>query len=99
MSTQADLLDLIAEDPIHVRDRDAITEAIAASVDHNGRTSANHWRGLIPTWVHHKLVGATVHALIADGTLVPTGEWVMSDDAKGRNTGKPMRVYAYRGAA
>jgi hypothetical protein len=92
--TQA-ILDLIDGDPIHERDREAIVDAIRASVDADGHTSANHWRGLIPTWVYHRVIGATVNALIKGGHLTPTGEWVLSDDVRGRNVGKPMRLYRW----
>ena len=89
------ILALIDGDPIHARDREAIVDAIRASVDDNGCTSANHWRGLIPVWVYHRCIGATVNALAKGGHLTPTGDWVISDDARGRNVGKPMRVYRW----
>lgn len=93
-ATQA-ILECIAGDRLHERDREAIITAIRASVDANGCTSANHWRSLIPTWVYHRVVGATVNALTKAGHLTFTGEWVLSDDAHGRNVGKPMRIYRW----
>lgn len=33
------------------------------------------------------------HRACAQGLLRATGEWEVSDDAEGRNTGKPCRVY------
>lgn len=97
MSDQTDLLDLIASDRIHASDREAVAWAIGASIRPDGTVSANDWRPRIPSWVYPRVVGATVHALIADGTLTPTGDWVASNDTKGRNGGKPMRVYRWAG--
>lgn len=93
----AAILDLIAGDPLHDRDREAIVDAIRKSVGPDGLTSANAWRPFVPAWVYPRVVGATVHALSRLGYLVPTGAWVVSDDVAGRNSGKPMRVYAWRG--
>ena len=92
----AAILDLMAGDPIHDRDREAIIDAIRASVGPDGLTTANRWRPLIPAWVFSNVVGATVHSLVALGRLVPTGRWVVSDDRKGRNSGKPQRQYEWR---
>lgn len=92
------VLALIAGDPKNARSRSAVVEAIAASVDPDGCTCANLWRPLIPSWVYHRVVGATVNALTKAGVLVPTGEWVVSDDTHGRNSGRPMRRYRWHGA-
>ena len=93
------VLALIAGDPVHARDREAIVDAIRASVDYQGLTSSNGWRPLLPAWVYPRVVGATVNALTKAGVLVPTGHWVTSDDIKGRNSGRPARVYRWNGAA
>jgi hypothetical protein len=91
----AAILDLIAGDPIHDRDREAVVDAIRASVAPDGTVCGNDWRGLIPAWVYPRVVGATVHALATRGVLVPTGGWRISDDTAGRNSGKPVRVYRW----
>ena len=93
--TQA-VLALIAGDPVHDRDREAIVDAIRASVDYAGITSSNHWRPLIPTWVYPKVVGATVNALTKAGVLVKTGQWLISNDVHGRNSGRPTMTYRWR---
>lgn len=95
----AAVLALIAGDPVHDRDREAIVAAIRASVDHNGVTSSNHWRPLIPTWVFPNVVGATVNALTRTGVLVKTGQWLISDDVHGRNSGRPVMTYQWRGTS
>lgn len=89
------VLDLIAGDPIHERDREAIVEAIRRSVRHDGTVSANDWRDSIPSWVYPRVVGATVQALIKAHVLTPTGEWDISNDIRGRNAGRPTRVYRW----
>lgn len=94
---KAAVLALIAGDPLHARDRAAIIDAIAASVRPDSTIDANAWRPLIPTWVHPRVIGATVNALMKVGVLIPTGQWVISDDRKGRNSGRPMRSYRWRG--
>jgi len=94
----AAILDLIAGDPIHDRDREAVVDAIRAAVKPDGTVSSNDWRGLIPAWVYSRVVGATVNALASRGVMVRTGEWVVSDDHRGRNSGKPTRVYRWLGA-
>jgi len=109
-ATQLDLLDepapadptadavlaLIAGDPLHARDRDAIVDAITVAVRPDGTVTSNDWRGLIPSWVYPRVIGATVNALTKAGVLVPTGQWVISDDVHGRNAGRPARVYRFR---
>jgi hypothetical protein len=89
------VLELIAGDPIHAADREAIVAAIRASVRTDGMVSANDWRHRIPTWVYPRVVGATVNALMKSGVLVPTGTWDVSTDVKGRNSGRPVRVYRW----
>ena len=91
----AAILDLIAGDPIHERDREAIVDAIRASVRDDGTVSGNDWRPRLPAWVYPRCVGSTVHALAKAGVLAPTGEWVVSDDLAGRNSGKPTRLYRW----
>lgn len=98
MSAQADLLGLIAGDRLHASDREAVVDAIRRSVREDLTVCANDWRPNIPAYVYPRVVGATVHALVADGTLTRTGSWAISDDTKGRNGGKPCPVYRWNGA-
>ena len=89
------VLTLIAGDPLHARDREAIVTAIRASVRPDGTVCGNDWRGLIPRWVYPRVIGATVNALTRARVLVPTGAWAISDDTLGRNSGRPVRVYRW----
>lgn len=93
----AALLDLMDGDPIHARDREAVIDAIRAAVRSDGTVCGNDWRGLIPAWVYPRVVGATVHALARRGILQATGDWAISDDTVGKNSGKPVRVYRWHG--
>ena len=95
----AAILALMNGDPCHDRDREAIIDAIRASVDSNGTTTANRWRPLIPTWCFPNVVGATVNALTKAHVLEWTGQWEISDDIHGRNSGRPMRVYRLNASA
>lgn len=93
----AALLDLMDGDPIHARDREAVIDAIRAAVRPDGTVCGNDWRGLIPQWVYPRVIGATVHALGRHGVLQATGDWAISDDTAGKNSGKPVRVYRWHG--
>jgi len=93
----AALLDLIDGDPIHARDREAVIDAIRAAVRPDGTVCGNDWRGLILQWVYPRVVGATVHALAKRGVLQFTGDWAISDDVRGRNSGRPTRIYVWHG--
>ena len=93
----AALLDLMDGDPIHARDREAVIDAIRAAVRPDGTVCSNDWRGLIPQWVYPRVIGATVHALARHGVLQATGDWAISDDTAGKNSGKPVRVYRWHG--
>ena len=95
----AAVLALIAGDPINDRDREAIVDAIRSSVRADGTVSGNDWRRHIPTWVYPRVVGATVNALTKAGVLIPTGDWDISTDTAGRNSGKPARRYRWNDSA
>lgn len=88
------ILELIDGDPIHEDDRAAIVRAIFDAADAaDGEIDPNIVRPHIPTWVQPRVVGATYNALATRGVIAWTGEWVTSDDSRGRNSGKPARLY------
>ena len=93
----ADLLDLIAGDPLHERDREAVVTAIRDSVT-DGFVDPNVVRELIPTWVYPRVVGAVYHSLAAAGVIAPH-DWVISTDRRGKNSGRPARRYRWIGVA
>lgn len=87
------LLELIDGDPLHDRDRAAVIAAImAAAAADGGRVDPNQVRKLIPDNVFHKIVGPTYMALARKGVLEVDG-WTVSEDRRGRNSGKPARCY------
>jgi hypothetical protein len=88
-----DLLDLIAECWTHTAQRAEVEHVIldvARSSD--GRIDPNVIRRRIPTWVQPQIVGPTYRAMCRSGVIQPDG-WVISDDTRGRNSGKPARTY------
>lgn len=87
------LLDLIAECWTHEAQRAEVERVILAVADeHDGRVDPNVVRRRIPTWVQPQVVGPTYRAMCKAGLLQPDG-WVVSDDTRGRNSGKPARAY------
>lgn len=92
----AALLDLIAGDPIHQRDRATIVRAIVAEAHANaGRVDPNRLRARLADEngeprVYPRLVGAVVSALAQRRVLVADG-WVVSTDRRGGNAGRPAR--------
>lgn len=93
----ADICELVFGDVTHVRERDAVVAAIRADADaHDGHVDPNRVRLLIPSWVGPRVVSATYSALRSRGVLA-RAEWTKSDDARGRNVGKPQRTYRWVG--
>lgn len=90
------LLALIAGDPMLVRDRAAVLDAIRGAVRPDGTVSANAWRPLLPPWVAPQCVGAVTHALVKARVLTPTGEYERSTDKKSRNGNKVTPRYRWR---
>jgi len=94
----AALLDLIAGDPIHERDRRVIVRAIVAEAHASaGRIDPNRLRARLadpaggPT-VYPRVIGAVVQALAQRRVLVADG-WVVSTDRRGGNAGRPARIW------
>lgn len=89
----ADLLDLIADSDNHAHHRAEVERVIwAVALDNGGHIDPNEVRARIPAWVQPQLIGPTYRRLCQQGFLVPNG-WTISNDTKGRNSGKPARTY------
>jgi hypothetical protein len=87
------LLDLIADDHVHADDRAEIERVIlAVALEYDGHIDPNIVRRRLPAWVQPQLVGPTYPALCLARAIEPAG-WTTSDDARGRNSGKPARTY------
>lgn len=89
----ADLLDLIADCWTHTAQRAAVERAImSVAEDYGGHIDPNVVRRRVPTWVQPQVVGPTYRTMCKAGFIEPDG-WVISDDLRGRNSGKPARAY------
>lgn len=87
------LLDLIVEDHGHESQRAEIERVIwAVAFEYDGLIDPNIVRTRIPAWVQPQLVGPTYRALSLAREIEPHG-WTESTDTRGRNSGKPARMY------
>lgn len=102
----ADLLTVLAEDRVTQAavlvdesttdpEWDLFVQALArVTREHHGRVSPNHVRPLITGQVPPRRVGPFYRRACLEGLLLPTQDWDVSDDTTGRNSGRPVRVYA-----
>lgn len=91
----ASLLSLVANDQMtdHAeREWAEFVSALHAAVD-NGRVKPNDLRPRLRGRVAPRRIGAFFNKAKAEGLLVDTGEWEISDDHEGRNAGRPCRIY------
>ena len=93
----ADLLSLVANDQTHPRPQEEwefFERALRfAGVADDGRINPNALRAIVRGHVAPRRIGAFTIRAKAEGLIVDTGEWVVSDDTEGRNAGRPCRVY------
>lgn len=92
----ADLLDLIANEQSPPVDREwsLFRQVIAAEADsHAGRLDPNRIRDRIAGQIAARRVGAFYSRACREGLIRATGEWTVSTDKAGRNSGKPCRMY------
>lgn len=98
----ADLLDLVAHDQmVPSADREWVlyVQSIHLAADADRLVYPNVLRPLVTGHVAPRRVGAFTNRAKAEGLLIDTGEWQVSDDTEGRNAGRPMRVYRLGGAS
>lgn len=93
-SEQGDLLALVAEGVMATdtadREWDMYVNALRlAAVD--GLIDPNVLRPLTRHFIAPQRVGAFTNRALSRGLVEYTGRWVVSDDATGRNGGKPCR--------
>lgn len=85
---------LMDGDPLHARDRAAVVTAILTDGrSHNGQVDPNRVRDTLPPWVYPRSIGSTYRVLLHHEVLVFEGRWTENLDGKGRNIGKPQRLY------
>ena len=97
-----DLLSLIAEEkpPIpSVREEwEHYVESLrAAAAGRAGLIYPNDLRPLVRGHVKPNRIGAFTHRALSDGLVERTGDWQISDDTEGRNSGRPMPVMRWIG--
>ncbi len=94
--TTASLLDLIANDQMHPRpaeEWDRYVQGLRATADTSGRIDPNWLRENLRGEIAPRRIGAFCNRAKAEGLIRWDGEWVVSDDAEGRNAGRPARCY------
>ena len=96
----AALLDAVGTDWTHERDIERIDAAIRqCAAEHDGQV-VPHWvqPHLLDRYgqldVNPRVLSARYGVLARAGVLVPTG-WVVSEDHRGGNAGRPTRTYDY----
>jgi hypothetical protein len=86
---------LVAEDPSHAADVAEIVAAIELDASANsGEVNPNRVRQLLPSHVLPQAIGAVYSTLLRQGRLSEIG-WTTNNDRRGRNDGKPIRLYSY----
>jgi hypothetical protein len=65
----------------------------------SGSIRPNRLRPYLRDMVAPKRIGAFTSRAVARGLIEATGEWEVSDDTRGRNAGRPCRVYRWIGGA
>lgn len=96
----ADLLALVANDQMHPRpaeEWDVFVAALRQAADASGRIDPNDLRPLVRDSIAPRRIGAFTNRALSSGLVAYTGEWVISNDNQGRNSGKPARVLQWIG--
>lgn len=96
----ADLLTLVADTDhpsvaFEFADFLSVVRSVAAA--HGGEVDQNHVRPQIRGRVAPKRIGSFYRRACLDGVLAVDG-YSISDDHEGRNAGRPMRRYRWRGS-
>lgn len=95
-----DLLSLVANDPHPSSDWEwkAFVGVLAATASlHDGLLDQNDYREQLRGVVAPRRIGAFVNRAKAEHLIADTGEWSVSNDTTGRNSGKPCRIYRWIG--
>lgn len=96
------LLDLLADDgstsPSKAEEWETFVYAMRFLARGNGgEIRPNLLRPLVRGNVKPSRIGAFHRRACLEGLIAPTGEWEISDDTEGRNSGRPMRCYRWVG--
>lgn len=96
-----DLLSLLADDgTLHTEDEWEHFRRclVVAARRGGGLIHPNALRPLLRGEVKPCRIGAFTNRALQQGLLSWTGEWEVSDDAHGKNSGKPARIYRWLGS-
>ena len=103
----SDLLTLVADDgtvstdyewDLYVECLRTVAEWSHLAGNENGHViNPNGLRAAIAGRIKPQRVGAFAHRALSQGLVRYTGEYVISTDTRGRNSGRPMRVMAWVG--
>lgn len=98
----SDLLDLLAEEhppiPSVAEEWECYVAALrTAAAGRDGVILPNDLRPHVRGRVAARRIGAFTHRALAAGLVERTGEWEISNDTEGRNSGKPMAVMRWIG--
>ena len=96
----ADLLTVLADDGRQCVDREWIVfqnALVIAAEGHGGLIHPNVLRPMVRNHVAPCRIGAFVNRALKSRLIIKTGDWQISDDTEGRNSGRPMRVYRWVG--
>lgn len=99
-SDTTDILTLVAdlEHPSVDHEWEEFTRCLRHAADTTGHIDPNALRPLVRGVVAPKRIGAFTHRAKCAGLIADDG-WVVSDDATGRNAGRPARAYRWLGGA
>lgn len=91
----ADLLSLVADTdhPSVDYEWQLFREALITASLFDGIVRQNDMRPMIAGRIASRRVGPLYRKACLEGLIVPTGDYEISDDAHGRNVGKPCRSY------
>ena len=97
--TTADLLTLVADVSQRDLEWQTYVAALRAACDADGLIRPNRLRPMVRGKIAPRRISAFANAARALGLVEDSGEWQVSDDTTGRNSGKPARVLRWVGAA
>lgn len=103
-SGQGDLLELVAKGSPSTGTADEEWEHFVYALRMEARLGGgvvdpNKLRLSVRGAIAPRRIGAFTSRAVARGLIEPTGEWEISDDTEGKNSGRPCRVYRWIGGA
>ena len=93
--TTADLLTLVRDEGHPSADHEwaIFTEAIVTASLFDGIVRPNELRPMLAGRVAPRRIGGFTNRALAEGLIEWRGDWQTSDDKRGRNAGRPAKIY------